>query len=145
MRNPVLVYCIKVWLTTLILGTIILWLLGLIITEDHSKLLSTDGFIYLMIAVILIGGVLSFPFAWTFYIFIKALNLNEKTLFIKKVYFNVGGALLTFFPFLILLSILTTLPPYKIDWINLIMDVPYIIVISASIWNYKLDLTTNKV
>ncbi len=128
MKYNALEYTIRVWLTSVLFGPILL-ILGLLM---HSQ-----GEYGILLVAILFGAFLSIPSFFLLYFFTKYSTKLQDNIIITKCLLTIVGILLTYIPFYILNGYHLMLDG---DLLSRYFFISYCIVIIFGVWFYKLKL-----
>ena len=131
MKYKIANYVIKVWLTTVIAGPILLVVIALLqhnVTKDPFAIAE-------FLVIILMGSICSLPSMALFYLACIFAIPNARNKIFLKGLLSVIGVLLVYVPFLIIDDFH---PLLNIDQLSRLLFITYAPVIIAAIWLYKI-------
>ncbi|MGF7039102.1 hypothetical protein M2273_002354 [Mucilaginibacter lappiensis] len=134
MNYHVFNYCLKVWLTSVVVSPILYILIEVIINSGYFESIPSE--IAFILFSILYGLILSIPSCLLLLGSLYVLNRMNLSISTSKIWLSITGIILTLIPFVIMYhSYDIERRPAIIPW-----AISYCLVIVAEIWFYKLKL-----
>ena len=129
-------YSLKVWITALLLGSVILGIIMMIVYPDGEVIKAIEDTLLLSLFAFLFGAILSVPSLLLFYLVVNQLLKTSSSVFNKKVGLSLTAILLGLLPFLI--GYITK----QFVLHSFIYSIIYILIIVIAIWIYELKSVT---